>query len=224
MSKRQDIVCGVPQGSLLGPLLFILYINDLHECSNDLNFILFADDTNAFMKGTDIDNTIDCLNDELAKVAKWFDANQLSLNVKKTNYMIFSNRTLNRTKSVHIKGEKLEQVFFTKFLGVIRDCKLTWKEHIMYLKNKISKCIGILRKVNRIFSSTLKMKLYKTFIQPQLMYCNMVWCAAFQTVLRPLEVVQKKALKMALNKPKDTSTELVFQLAKVHDLKTIHKI
>lgn len=56
------------------------------------------------------------------------------------------------------------------------------------------------------------------------MYCNMVWCAAFQTVLRPLEVVQKKALKMALNKPKDTSTELVFQLAKVHDLKTIHKI
>jgi len=92
--QKGKILCGVPQGSLLGPLLFILYINDLHECSKDLNFILFADDTNAFMKGTDIDNTIDCLNDELAKVAKWFDANQLSLNVKKTNYMIFSNRTL----------------------------------------------------------------------------------------------------------------------------------
>jgi len=94
----------------------------------------------------------------------------------------------------------------------------------MYLKNKISKCIGILRKVNKIFSRNLKLKLYKTFIQPQLMYCNIVWCAAFQTVIKPLEIVQKRALKLALNKPKDTPTELVFQLAKVHDLKAIHRI
>jgi len=224
LSEERKIVCGVPQGSLLGPLLFILYINDIHNCCEDLTLILFADDTNAFIKGSDINVTIDSLNANLAKIAEWFDANQLSLNIKKTHYMIFSNKSVLTSKVVQIKGTKLEQVSSTKFLGVFIDHKLTWKEHITYTKNKISKCIGILRKVNKILSKCIKLKLYKTFIQPHLIYCNIVWCAAYVTVLKPLEIIQKRALKIALNVPRLTPTDVLFKLANVQRLASINKI
>lgn len=224
LSEKRQIECGVPQGSILGPLLFIVFINDLYKCSKELTLILFADDTNAFMKGTNINDTIDSLNIELAKVAVWFDANQLSLNIKKTHYMIFSNRHVTSAKFVHIKGLRIEQVYCTKFLGVFIDDKLTWKEHIMYTKNKISKCIGMLHKVSKVFSKNVKLKLYKTFIQPHLMYCNVVWCSSYATVFKPLEVVQKRALKIALNMPKTTPSDYLFKAAKVHDLASINRI
>jgi len=205
-------------------LLFIVYINDLYRASDILTLILFADDSNAFITGKDISCTIDILNVELAKVAKWFKANQLLLNIRKTQYMIFSNGVSNTTKDVYIENISLERVYCTKFLGVFIDHKLTWKEHIMYIKNKISKCIAMLWKVNRIFSKRIKLLMYKTFIQPHLMYCNIVWCSTYVTNLKPLVTIQKRALKMTLNLPRDTSTIRVFEEAKVHDLYAINKI
>ena len=224
LSEKRKIICGVPQGSLLGPLLFILYINDLYKTSNNLTFVLFADDTNVFLKGSQLDHVIDCLNIELNKIAKWFDANQLSLNIRKTQYMIFSNMYCNTSKDVTIKGIKLEQVNLTKFLGVYIDNKLTWKEHIRYTKNKISRCIGILSKVNKVLSKKVKLHLYKTFVQPHLIYCNIVWGCTYKSVLQPLIIAQKRALKMALNLPRETASDVVFSQAAVHDLMSINKI
>ena len=119
LSGKKKIVCRVPQGSLLGPLLFILYINDLYKTSNALTFGLFADDANAFIKGRNLDSVINYLNSELTNVAEWFDPSQLSLNIRKTQYMVFSNMPLNTSKSVRIKGIKLEQVKCTKLLADI---------------------------------------------------------------------------------------------------------
>ena len=126
--------------------------------------------------------------------------------------------------AVIINGISLERVSCTKFLGVFIDHKLTWKEHILYLKNKVSKCIAILCKVSKVLSKKVKMQLYKTFIQPHFMYCNIVWCLANATTRKPLEISQKRTLKIALGLPKDTPSTTVFNLAKVHDLVSINNI
>ena len=88
-SSCQSIKCGVPQGSILGPLLFLIYVNDMTNCSNLLQFILFADDTNLFFSSTNINDLIAIVNRELDKLAVWFRANKLSLNIDKTNFILF---------------------------------------------------------------------------------------------------------------------------------------
>jgi len=87
-SNVSTINCGVPQRSILGPLLFIIYINDIVNISQVLNMILFADDTNFFFSGSNINDVCSILNDELTKLSRWFKLNKLSLNIKKTNFMI----------------------------------------------------------------------------------------------------------------------------------------
>ena len=91
-SLRNEIFCGVPQGSILGPLFFLLYINDINNASNLLNLILFADDTNVFMSHKDLNYLSDMLNLEMDKLSIWFKANKLSLNLKKTKFMVFKPR------------------------------------------------------------------------------------------------------------------------------------
>ena len=128
-SKHQTIKCGVPQGSILGPLLFLIYINDLSTVSSACFSILFADDTNMFITGRNISELSARLNADLQCVQEWLCCNKLSLNVLKTHYMIFTTR--NRTiddLDIEIDHVKIDRVFSTKFLGVQIDSKLTWKK------------------------------------------------------------------------------------------------
>ena len=136
-SDLLPVVCGILQGSVLGPKLFILYINDICNVSKILKFILFADDTNIFYSGTNLL----VLNNELKKLRNWFDLNKLSLNILKTNYMIFSNKKCNDTVNIFMKDCLINRVQVTKFLGVMIDEALNWKSHILYIKSKLSKIL-----------------------------------------------------------------------------------
>ena len=120
-SKREIIKCGVPQGSILGPLLFLLYINDLSTVSNDCFSVLFADDTNMFVTGKNTADMCVKLNNDLQEICEWLRCNKLSLNILKTHYMIFTSK--NKTAEdldIKISNTAVERVYDTKFLGVYR--------------------------------------------------------------------------------------------------------
>ena len=140
-SELDFISHGVPQGSILGPLLFLLYINDISLCSDILNFFLFADDTAIFFSHNDPMTLEKTMNEELVKVSNWLIANQLSLNVKKSNALLFrmKNDVCDPIVNIVINGDTVEEKQHTKYLGVILDHKLTYEQHINHVNAKLIK-------------------------------------------------------------------------------------
>ena len=132
-SNFMDILCGVPQGSILGPLLFIIYINDIVNVSEKLKFILFADDTNVFFSSENKVNLKHDIEIELKKLVTWLEINKLTMNVSKTNYMIFRMGNIIDFE-LSIKNEKLTRLKSIKFLGLYFDDELNWKAHIDYVQ------------------------------------------------------------------------------------------
>ena len=143
-----DIVRGVRQGSILGPLLFWLYINNLPQASILLDPIVFADDTNLFHSGKDIDSLFNAVNNELSNISHWFNSNRLSLNADKTKFTLFHkviqwDSISLVLQTLKIKNSFLKLVDHIKFLGVLFDENLTWKNHINLIENTISTDLGI---------------------------------------------------------------------------------
>ena len=148
------VTCGVPQGSILGPLLFLVYVNDLPNASRLLDPTMFADDTNLFFNHKDIKHLFTVVNNELVNIKDWFTANKLSLNVEKANYSFFHKSSkrddipLRLLKPI-INYEILREESI-KFFGVLLDQHLKRKEHIKLTENKIVKNMGILHKARFI--------------------------------------------------------------------------
>lgn len=195
-SSRADITCGVPQGSILGPKLFILYINDICKVSSILKFIIFADDTNIFCSGENLQRLMEVVSTELEKLKLWFDSNKLSLNIKKTKYIIFGNKTIDLNSQLMIDKTILERVDEYTFLGVIIDQKFSWKAHIKHVRNKVARSIGILYKAKHILSYNSLIILYNSLILPYMTYCVEVWGNTYPTNLQPLSIIQKRAIRV----------------------------
>ena len=166
-SKTQTVQCGVPQGSILGPLLFIIYMNDICNASELLFSILYADDTSVQISGNDITYLVSSMNAELELLSRWFKANKLSLNAQKTFYLVFHwARIKDHELSIQIDGSTLNRSRNIKYLGVIIDHKLNWCEHIAHVKNKVSKGIGILYKARQFLDKKSLHNLYYSYIYP----------------------------------------------------------
>ena len=195
-SGNKKITTGVPQGSILGPLLFLLFINDLCDISNIINFLLFADDTNLFGSDKSMENLTNCFNRELKVLNSWFLANKMYLNIEKSNFMVFGHNTLNTDIKLNINEHELKQVECSLFLGVKVDKALKFKEHISHIEKKVAKGIGVLYRLKDKLNERSLLILYNTLIYPYLNYCSDVWGQTANSNLQKLIILQKKAIRI----------------------------
>ena len=149
-----NVVCDVPQGSILGPLLFIIYVNNIYQVSEKCSTILFADDTNIFFTGRNANLLKDIICQELKEFYTWFSANKFSLNISKTNFIVFDKTkgiVNNLPFDISIDWNYLKRVHNTTFLGVIIDSGLTWNNHVKAISTKIARGVGILSKIKHFY-------------------------------------------------------------------------
>ena len=217
-SDFDKISHGVPQGSILGPLFFLRYINDIANSSSLLSFYLFADDTTIFLADKCIKRLEENLNRELAKVSQWLIANKLSLNVKKSNSLLF--RTKNEPSSIKINlvlnGSPIEEKCKAKYLGVILDHKLTYEHHIKQIRSKLIKGNAILAKVRHYIPTNLLTNTYNAHIQPHIDYGYILWGYAAKVHTESIFSQQKKSIRMMnFVKSKRESTQPLFKEKKI---------
>ena len=197
-SNFLDVTIGVPQGSILGPLLFLIYINDLVQSTSIVNFIMFADDTSMLYNSSGNCLPFDSLNEELDKVSDWFAANGLLVNASKSNVVIFKlkNKTPVHTGKVIINKSCLDIVNHVNFLGVEIDSKLNWTTHINKICTKISQNIGVLNRIKLIVPDFVLRILYNSLVLPYLNYGLLAWGTAAKCHLNKLVVLQKRAVRV----------------------------
>ena len=198
LSEHKNIRCGVPQGSILGPILFLLYINDLSNVSNVLKCILFADDTGIFFSHNDVNSLQEIFNNELQLTTKWLNTNKLLINVStcNTNFMVFTKKKCNIDAiSINMCNSEIKHVSSLKFLGVIVDNKLNWSNHIKFICNKLSKNIGVLYRLKSLPKSVLKL-IYNALIIPHINDCITAWGNAHDHYIQRIILLQKRAIRI----------------------------
>ena len=199
-SELMRVTVGVPQGSILGPLLFIAFINDMPDVLSKSKVVLYADDTAVMYNSNSRDDIEDVLNKELALVAEWMHVNKLTVNASKTKVMLFgSQRKLkNSVLNIKLNNEKLEHVHVFKYLGMWFDSHLKWNTHVKKTASKISQKTGILRRMRYYIDQKTMAMLYNAIILPHIDYCCPINASAADKLINKIQVLQNRAARLTL--------------------------
>ena len=184
-SVKDRIVCGVPQGSLLGPLLFLIYINDLPNCLDHSIGWSFADDTNLTFSAVDLSILQTEMSNDLNRIVNWLSSNKLTLNILKTDFMVMGSRqriaSLTGNISLSVNGLTLQQVETAKCLGLTIDQFLTWKNHLQSVRQKVGCGIRILKRIRPFVGLEHLINVYRSIVEPYFNYCCFVWDSIGET-------------------------------------------
>ena len=197
-SKTCRLDFGVPQGSILGPLLFVIYINDIPAVSSLAKFILYADDANIILTADSMNEIEEKLCELINVLLEWVDSNGLLLNLKKTVYMLFTRSNVASNFTVKIRNTVIERKSETKFLGVIVDEKLKWTKHINTVKSKMCRYVGIMYKIKHLLPVKARLQVFHSFVQSHISYCNLVWGFSAKSNIESIFASQKKGLRAVM--------------------------
>ena len=215
LSEDRFISRGVPQGTILGPLLFLLYINDLPNCLNHSHPRMFADDTHLTYSAANVHDIEQKLNQDLKSVSEWLAANKLTLNTSKTEFMLIGSRQRIRTShsspTLTINGAPIKRVDCVKSLGLNIDENLSWNKHIDKISKKIASGIGALKRMRPFVPSSTLKYIYSSVIQPHFDYCCVVWDNCSKSSADELQKLQNRAARILTFSNYDTNADLLIK-------------
>ena len=215
MSTPKLVKCGVPQGTILGPLLFLLYINDLPNCLYFSQPRMYADDTSLTFASADLKHIDDCLNYDLNRVYTWLSANKLALNLTKTEFMLVASRqklsTFPEIPSFSINDHPMEQVSSTKSLGVHIDQNMNWECHVQNICKKIASALGAIKRIRHLIPFNILINVYDALVQPHFNYCSVVWGNCGSGLSEKLQKLQNLAAPILMCSNYDSNIDELFR-------------
>lgn len=216
-SLQKPITYGVPQGSILGPILFLIYVNNISKLKLKGELSLYADDTCLFYFADKIESIIQDAQDDLNMLNIWFQCNLLTLNVAKTHYVIFAakNKTINEFEPLKINNVTISRSDSEKYLGLILDDQLTWKPHIGKLRSKLVSLTGALRSIVGCLPLKVRYTIYNSLVKPHIDYLIEVWGSAAKTNLDLIQTSQNRLIKTLFHFDYLTPTKKVYKKTKL---------
>ena len=226
-SNVLDMVCGVPQGSVLGPTLFLMYVNDMINCIKFSKLQLFADDTITSLSGKNLHVLFNLLKQEIKILMLWFRANKLSLNFDKTFYSIF--RSIKSSvppvvfDSITVNGETIERKKSAKYLGLTFDEVLSWRHHVEKLMSELTKYFYLFYNLRKTIPYKFKLQLFNAYVYSRISYGIHCYGVARDVILNPVQVICNKLLKLLLLKDRRFHTCTLYKETNLLQLKDLTK-
>ena len=206
-SDWANVLRGVPQGSILGPLLFLLYVNDLPDVVTKCTVNMYADDVAIYLASKDVNEVADSLNEDLSHIATWIDMNRLKINIGKTQLMTLGGQSFKSKRQqfdVQLHGTTIPERDSVRYLGLTIDKDLSGKTHVSNVRKKAFAAIGCIRRASQYLPVKIRKMLYNSLVLPHLDYCSTVWHSCNQTLSQSLERTQNYAMRVILSQPPRT--------------------
>ena len=223
VSSNENIVCGVPQGSVLGPLLFLIYINDISSVIRNSKISMYADDTVVYISHTNMNNAIALIQSDLTSVYTWCNSNKLTINCKKTKFCLFGMRSAikkSKTQDVQLSlsNQILERVCSYKYLGLTLDEHLTYNKHIKEMNRLVSHKLYLLSKVRKYITTDACINIFKTMVLSLLEYCDVLYAGTTQRNLGDIDKLFYRGLRICMYTNNYTSREILCNECKIAPL------
>lgn len=220
-STTKQINYGVPQGSILGPLLFLIYINEISQIGLSGDITLYADDTSLFYFGHTINAILTTVQKDLDRVNEWFQQNLLTINTNKTNYIIFAAKNKKYTQNTELKinGKTIQKKSNEKYLGLILDSYLNFKRHIEKIKNKLMSLTASLRGIVKCLPRPVRYLIYNSLVKPHIDYLIEIWGPAAKSNIGILQTAQNKLVKTLFGYHFRTPTDKIYKNTKLMTIK-----